>query len=74
MMGFLQPAGAGPMTGIMFRGLTPTGHEFIEATRNADAWAATKDRASKMGNFGLSFVTDLAKAWAKAKAAEHGWM
>lgn len=74
MLGFLQPSGAGPMRGITFRGLTPAGHEFIEDVRNNDAWKATKDRASRMGNFGLSFVTDLAKAWAKAKAAEHGWM
>ena len=71
---FLNVGAGRPAMGFHFTGLTPAGHDFIDSVRNVDAWAATKERAAKVGNFSLGFLTDLAKAWAKAKAAEHGWM
>ncbi len=72
--GFINDGGVRPAIGIGFAGFTPAGHDFLDSVRDVDAWKGAKERAGKIGNFSLGFVTDLAKAWAKAKAAEHGWM
>ncbi len=72
--GFVNDGGIRPASGIGFAGFTPEGHDFIDSVRDVDAWAATKDRASKVGSFSLGFLTDLAKAWAKSEAAKLGWM
>jgi hypothetical protein len=50
--------------------LTWHGHEFLETVRDPEVWKRTKDGAKKAGNFGLSFVVELAKAYGKHVAKE----
>ncbi|MFH1339683.1 MAG: DUF2513 domain-containing protein [Pseudomonadota bacterium] len=50
--------------------LTWHGHEFLEKVRDPEVWSRTMAGAKKAGNFGLEFVGDLAKAYAKHIAKE----
>lgn len=50
--------------------LTWRGHEFIEDIREPDVWKKTRDGAQKVGNAGLQFMWDLAKAYGKQLAKE----
>ncbi len=50
--------------------LTWQGHEFLESVRDPEVWARTMAGAKKVGNWGLEFVVDLAKAYAKHVAKE----
>jgi hypothetical protein len=49
-------------------GLTWSGAEFLDAVRDSGTWKKTKEGAGKVGNWGLSFMLDLAKAIAKEEA------
>jgi hypothetical protein len=46
------------------------GHEFLETVRDPEVWSRTKEGAKKAGNFGLEFLGQLAKAYAKHIAKE----
>ena len=69
--------GSGPMIhqsgDYPFRGLTSQGHDFLDAVREPKVWTETKTRAEKVGGWTVGILTDLAKGYLKAKAAEHGF-
>lgn len=46
------------------------GHEFLDTVRDPEVWSKTKDGAKKAGNFAISFIFDLAKAYGKHVAKE----
>ncbi len=71
--GFINDAGAKPLIGIGFMCLTPRGHDFLDAVREPKVWVETKTRADKVGGWTVGILTDLAKGYLKAKAAEHGF-
>lgn len=50
--------------------LTWNGYEFLESVRDPEVWQRTKDGASKVGNYGLEFLVELAKAYGKHVAKE----
>ena len=50
--------------------LTWQGHELLEAVRDSEIWRYTTEGAKKVGNAGLEFLWDLAKAYAKHFAKE----
>ncbi len=56
-----------------FRSLTWNGRDFLDAVREPKVWAETKTRADKVGGWTVGILTDLAKGYLKAKAAEHGF-
>ena len=71
--GFLQDAGSRAARGVMFAGISPAGHDFLEAVREPKVWTETKSRAEKVGGWTVGILTDLAKGYIKAKAMEHGF-
>src|SRR5205814_745938 len=45
--------------------LTWKGHEFVESVRDPEVWRRTKEGTSKIGNAGVEFMWELAKAYGK---------
>ncbi len=72
--GFVDTGGYPLTTGIWFSCLTPQGHDFLDSVRDPETWKVTKMRAEKIGGWTLGLVADLAKAYIKAKAVEHGFL
>lgn len=66
--GFLDSPGEPFLSGqIPFRGLTWTGHDFIDSIRDDDVWQKTKKQAEKVGSWTVDILLAAAKAVAKAK-------
>ena len=57
---------------IMVGDITWAGHDFLDAVREPKVWTETKTRAEKVGGWTVGILTDIAKGYLKAKAAEHG--
>lgn len=72
LSGFIEQGSMRPAYGIGFRCLTPKGHDFIDSVREPKVWTETKTRAEKVGGWTVGILTDIAKGYLKAKAAEHG--
>ena len=58
---------------LFFRDLTWQARDFLDAVREPKVWTETKTRAEKVGGWTVGILTDLAKGYIKAKAAEHGF-
>ena len=58
---------------VMVGDITWAGHDFLDAVREPQVWAETKSRAEKVGGWTVGILTDIAKGYIKAKAAEHGF-
>jgi hypothetical protein len=64
------PAGQ-PMIGIIYRGLTWRGHDFLDSVRDEEVWRKTKKGAEAAGGYTVDILISLAKAYLKAKVREH---
>lgn len=64
-VGFIEGAGSNPMSGITFRRLTWSGHDYLDAIRDPEIWAKTKDGALAAGGFTFDLLKDLAKGFIK---------
>ena len=51
-------------------GLTPLGHDYLDAFRSETIWRKTKAGASKIGGVTLAMALDIAKAYIKAEVSE----
>lgn len=65
--GLVDMGGSGVMNGILFRRLTWTGHDFVDAVRDEDIWNKTKEGALAAGGFSFDLVKDLAKGFIRKK-------
>lgn len=54
--------------------LTWSGNDFVETIRDDGVWGEAKKRASKVGSWSVSLISELAKAYAKQKAVELGFL
>ncbi|MGE8131573.1 DUF2513 domain-containing protein [Methylobacterium sp. NPDC080182] len=60
-----------PLSGpIYVRGLTWTGHDFLDTVRDPEVWKRTKEGASKMGGWTFGLLKDLGTAYLKHVAKE----
>ncbi|MBN9890094.1 DUF2513 domain-containing protein [Salipiger abyssi] len=65
---------AGMMTGVdegLFR-LTSAGHDFLELTRQSEAWEATKGASRKLGGASIQMLYRVAEGYARSKLSELG--
>lgn len=65
--GLVDMGGSGVMNGILFRRLTWSGHDFVDAVRDEDIWNKTKEGALAAGGFSFDLVKDLAKGFIRKK-------
>lgn len=57
---------------LHFGDLTWEARDFLDAVREPKVWVETKTRAEKVGGWTVGILTDIAKGYLRAKAAEHG--
>ena len=69
--GFLHCTRGQPMIGVMIKGLTWTGHDFVDSVRSEDTWTKTKSVAHKAGGWTVSLLIDIAKSVIKAEVGKH---
>lgn len=70
--GFVNDGGVRPAVGIGFAGLTPAGHDFLDAVREPKVCVEMKIRAQKIGGFTISILRDIAVVLVKGDATEYG--
>lgn len=56
---------------VMVKGLTMTGHDYLDSIRDAEIWRKTKEGAHKAGGFTLEILGDLAKGIIKTQIKKH---
>lgn len=56
-----------PVAKFLPDALTDEGHEFLETIRNPEVWRKTKEKANKIGSFGIDLIKDLAKGFLKTE-------
>lgn len=60
--GLVNKGGAGSFgSDVMFRKLTWSGHDFVDAVRDEEIWRKTREGALAAGGFSIELVKDLAK-------------
>jgi hypothetical protein len=64
---FIEPTRHGPAVGIMFRGLSWSGHDFLDSVRSPDVWDKTKQAVSTAGGFTVDLLVFAAKTYLEAK-------
>lgn len=69
---FIEISMRGGGGGIIVDRILWAGHDFLDAVREPKVWTETKTRAEKVGGWTVGILTDIAKGYIKAKAAEHG--
>lgn len=69
--GLVDQGGGGVMNGILFRRLTWSGHDFVDAVRDDEIWKRTRQGVSAAGGFSVDLLKDLAKGFIKKKISEH---
>ncbi|MHC0054175.1 DUF2513 domain-containing protein [Actibacterium sp. D379-3] len=63
----------GPVPGAeSYVRVTAKGCDFLEAVRNEDIWAQTKQKATAVGGVTLQFLGEVAKSFIRAKLQESG--
>lgn len=72
--GFLDAPSStiGSMTLRQGLGITWEGYEFLESMRDPEVWSKTKAGAKKVGNWSISLLAELGKAYVKEKAVKLG--
>jgi hypothetical protein len=71
-MGLLEcPSGGQPMFGIVYMGLTWTGHDFTDSVRNNNTWKKTKSVAEQAGGWTVGLLLEIAKTVIKAEAGKY---
>lgn len=61
--GFIERTRHGPAVGIMFRGLSWSGHDFLDSVRSPDVWDKTKKAVSTAGGFTVELLVFAAKTY-----------
>ncbi|MHA6159517.1 DUF2513 domain-containing protein [Pseudomonas sichuanensis] len=69
--GLVDQGGRGVMNGFLFRRLTWSGHDFIDAVRDDEIWKRTRQGVSAAGGFSIDLLKDLAKGFIRKKISEH---
>ncbi|MNR03276.1 hypothetical protein D3C85_1191620 [compost metagenome] len=67
----IDQGGRGAMEGIMFRRLTWSGHDFVDAVRDDEIWKKTRQGATAAGGFSVELLKDLAKGFIRKKISDH---
>lgn len=67
----VDQGGRGAMEGFMFRRLTWSGHDFVDAVRDDDIWKKTRQGATAAGGFSVELLKDLAKGFIRKKISDH---
>jgi hypothetical protein len=65
--GFIERSRSGPAIGIMFRGLSWAGHDFLDSVRSPDVWDRTKQVASAAGGFTVDLLVFTAKSYLESR-------
>ncbi|RSB73649.1 DUF2513 domain-containing protein [Burkholderia multivorans] len=65
--GFTERSKSHPAIGFMFRGLSWSGHDFLDSVRSPDVWGRTKQIASEAGGFTVDLLVLAAKSFLEAK-------
>lgn len=69
--GLVDAAGGPPLEGgIVFRRLTWSGHDFVDAVRDEEIWRKTREGALAAGGFSIDLVKDLAKGFIRKKVEQ----
>jgi len=68
--GLTDNAGARPMLGIGFCGLTWQGHDLLDSIRDPIIWEKTKKGLSAAGGFSVDLLKDLAKGFLRKQVEE----
>jgi len=65
--GFIERSGSDLGIGIMFKGLSWSGHDFVDSVRSPDVWDKTKQAASAAGGFSVELLVFAAKTYLEGK-------
>lgn len=69
--GLISPSSMNPAIGIAFRGISWSGHDFLDTIRDPEIWAKTKNGATAAGGFTVELLRDLAKGFIKKQIEEY---
>jgi hypothetical protein len=61
--GFIEPTEYGAVFGVMFKGLSWSGHDFLDSVRSPDVWDKTKSAVSTAGGFTVDLLVFAAKTY-----------
>lgn len=56
--------------GVLVKGLTWDGHEFLDAVRDPEVWKRTKNGAATVGSWSIGLLKDMGAAYFKHVAKE----
>jgi Hypothetical protein (DUF2513) len=71
-IGYLDcPHGGQPMFGIVYMGLTWSGHDFTDSVRNVDTWTKTKTVAERAGGWTVGLLVEIAKGLIKGEVGKY---
>jgi Hypothetical protein (DUF2513) len=59
------------MTGVIFTGLTWSGHDFVDSVRDEEIWRKTKLGAEQTGAWTFDIIKDLAKGFIKTQIKKY---
>jgi len=65
--GFIERSRSGPAIGIMFRGVSWAGQDFLDSVRSADVWDRTRQAASAAGGFTVDLLVFAAKSYLEGR-------
>jgi hypothetical protein len=65
--GFTERSKSHPAIGFMFRGLSWSGHDFLDSVRDPGVWDKTKQVASAAGGFSVELLVFAAKTYLENK-------
>ncbi|WP_256701311.1 DUF2513 domain-containing protein [Caballeronia sordidicola] len=65
--GFTERSKSHPTIGFMFKGLSWSGHDFLDSVRSPDVWDKTKKVASAAGGFTVDLLVATAKTYLETK-------
>lgn len=68
--GFLKSCRGRPAIGVMFSGLSWSGHEFLDSVRNPDVWHKTKAIAAAAGGATIDIIVMAAKTYLQQQVAK----
>lgn len=69
--GLLEPTRTQGADSFGIKGLTWSGHDFLDSIRDPAIWHQTKEGAKKAGGFTVSLLADLAKGLIKTQIEKH---
>lgn len=69
--GLVDPTNVQGADSFGIRGLTWSGHDFLDSIRDPEIWRQTKEAANKAGGFTLDLLADLAKGFIKTQLEKH---